>query len=163
MRIINSSYLPLIFILCCSLPSNVFAQNRHGLITSAPCPYSCKDAEIPENMCREWQRGSVCEVEDFRFPAGHRTLFKAHQPIKKPFNGRVVPENPYKDKVQNIPDGMPYHSPNSKRHGLVTSGPCPLTCQQLSVPPHQCQMWKTGNRCFVEDFRQPAGHRSLFR
>ena len=62
-------------------------------------------------MCREWQRGSVCEVEDFRFPAGHRTLFKAHQPIKKPFNGRVVPEKrpldcliAFKMAVEKCPD-----------------------------------------------------------
>ena len=159
MRIINSSYLSLIFILCCSLPSNVFAQSKHGLITSAPCPYSCQQADIPANYCREWRRGSVCEVEDLRLPAGHRTLFLKNQPIKKDF----IPEDPFKNKVQNIPDGRPYQSMKSKRHGLVTSGLCPLTCQQLSIPPHQCQMWKTGNRCFVEDFRQPAGHRSLLR
>ncbi len=47
--------------------------NRRGLITSSPCPYSCKIARVPESLCHEWTAGNTCYVEDFSQPPGHRS------------------------------------------------------------------------------------------
>lgn len=47
------------------------------------------------------------------------------------------------------------------RRGLVTSGLCPLSCEDLAVPSSSCKEWTVGQKCFVEDMRSPAGHRSV--
>lgn len=49
----------------------------------------------------------------------------------------------------------------SPQRGLVTSSSCPLSCGELGVPRENCKEWSAGDRCFVEDTRSPAGHRSL--
>lgn len=49
----------------------------------------------------------------------------------------------------------------SARRGLVTSGLCPLSCEDLGVPLNSCKEWSAGQKCFVEDMRSPAGHRSV--
>ncbi len=51
----------------------------------------------------------------------------------------------------------------SGRRGLITSSACPYTCKMAKIPESQCREWQQGAKCMVEDFGQPAGHRSLIR
>lgn len=50
--------------------------NSRGLVTTAACPYSCRQARLPKDACREWQEGGLCHVEDLSQPPGHRSMFR---------------------------------------------------------------------------------------
>ncbi len=47
------------------------------------------------------------------------------------------------------------------RRGLVTSGSCPLTCNDLRIPAADCKERTVGTECQVEDLRQPAGFQTV--
>ncbi len=49
---------------------------RRGLVTTSSCPFTCEDAGVPADSCREKQVGSRCTVEDLRQPAGHRSMVR---------------------------------------------------------------------------------------
>ncbi len=53
-------------------------------------------------------------------------------------------------------------SPGSRR-GLVTTANCPYTCAEAGLSSQNCVERKVGNKCQIEDFTQPAGHRSMAR
>jgi len=129
MRLVN---LKSICLFALFVPSMLLAQARHGLITSTSCPYSCIDAGIPKADCQERVRdnGRICEVEDFRQPAGHRVLFRQ---VAKVVKNADINRNP-----------------------LVYSGSCPISCEDFSVPAVYCKKWQQGNQCFVEDLRAQA-------
>ena len=48
-------------------PKLVHAE-RHGEITSRPCPYKCQIVGIPKKDCRDWREGNTCYVEDLTKP-----------------------------------------------------------------------------------------------
>jgi len=49
------------------------------------------------------------------------------------------------------------------RRGLVTSSSCPFSCLDLGLSADKCRQWTSGSKCYVEDYTQPAGHRSMVR
>lgn len=51
-------------------------EGRRGLITSTSCPYTCRDAGLSDQVCRESRVGNTCRVEDLTQPPGHRTLVR---------------------------------------------------------------------------------------
>ena len=119
-------------------------DKRRGLVTSTQCPYTCSDARIPAEDCRERQRGGVCEVEDLRQAPGHRTLYRTRGAAA----GAAA-------------RAAERRSPNAR--GLVTSAACPYSCRDARIPADSCREWQAGDRCFVEDLRQAPGHRTLMR
>ncbi len=144
------------------LSGNAYAQEGRGLITSTTCPYTCADAGIPEDSCREYREGNTCMVEDLTQPAGHRTLFREKTNGIRVNKPTAIP----RVLVKPNPDDPLHPLPNdngSERRGLITSGPCPITCQSLGVAPEHCREWSEGTRCFVEDFTQAPGHRTLMK
>ncbi|MCB0358187.1 MAG: hypothetical protein KDD44_01075 [Bdellovibrionales bacterium] len=50
--------------------------DARGLITTAQCPYTCADAGLSPDVCREKRIGSVCRVEDLTQAPGHRTMLR---------------------------------------------------------------------------------------
>ena len=54
-------------------------------------------------------------------------------------------------------------TPKEKRRGLITSGACPLGCKDFNLPANLCREFRSGDKCSVEDFSQPPGHRSMIR
>ena len=145
--------------------SNVLAREGRGLITSTTCPYSCADAGIAAENCREFREGNTCMVEDLTQPAGHRTLFreqtngiKVANDIKPEPVPRVMVEFDQNDPLNPKPINQ-----GEERHGLITSGSCPLSCATLGVAPEHCREWNEGTRCFVEDFTQAPGHRTFLK
>ena len=118
--------------------------NRRGLITTAPCPYSCREAGIPQDVCRESKDGNVCQVEDLSQPPGHRSLFRVKAAeYAAPIEKAAQPSQPTAD-----------------RHGLITSSACPYDCKIAGVPADLCREWSDAEKCYVEDLSQPPGHRS---
>ncbi len=120
-------------------------QGRRGLITTSACPYSCRDAGIPKDQCRESRSGDACEVEDFSQPPGHRSVVRVNasaflQAEPKPANAA--------------------QSDNIERRGLVTSSSCPYTCSIAGISAQSCREWRNGDTCYVEDLLQAPGHRS---
>ncbi len=54
-------------------PAAAPAPGKRGLVTTAPCPFSCASAGLEAANCREWQDGDSCHVEDLLQAPGHRT------------------------------------------------------------------------------------------
>ena len=54
-------------------------------------------------------------------------------------------------------------SSEPNRRGLITSSNCPFSCLDLGLKSDNCRQWTSGSKCYVEDYTQPAGHRSMFR
>lgn len=50
------------------------AGGKRGLVTSSPCPFSCRSAGLRTADCREWTDGDRCYVEDLNQAPGHRSL-----------------------------------------------------------------------------------------
>lgn len=115
---------------------------RRGLITTAPCPFGCRDLKLGSDVCRETKDGDECVVEDFTQPPGHQSMIKVRQ---------AAATAPTKN------------APESGRRGLVTTAPCPYSCKSAGLPAESCREFKDGDKCTVEDFTQPPGHRSLLR
>ncbi len=134
-------------LLALSLTAPAEAQDgRRGLITSSSCPYTCEDAKVPAESCRERQRGGVCEVEDLRQAPGHRTVYR------------------FAGKQDALPaKATPAAARQDGRRGLITSGNCPFDCGMAKIPEADCRAWQEGDRCQVEDLRQAPGHRTLYR
>lgn len=135
-------------------------ESRRGFITSSRCPFTCKDAAVPESDCRESRRGDICDVEDLRQPPGHRTVFRTRVPIVKApsVDANEVDSQPsFQDRSQEI------DASKTATRGLITSGACPLDCKSINIPQEYCREWRTGDRCYVEDLSQAAGHRTLFK
>lgn len=40
--------------------------------------------------------------------------------------------------------------------GLVTSRPCPYSCETRGLPKNLCRDWKEGETCYVEDLSKPS-------
>lgn len=138
---------------------------RHGLITSAACPYTCSDAHVSKGDCRQWQVGEVCFVEDLLQAPGHRSMFR----LRGSAVGAAVED---RSRSVRTTDGTwltvggrgEAHSevPLNSR-GLVTTANCPLSCRDLGVPEKACREWKAGGLCHIEDLRQGAGHQSMLK
>lgn len=143
----SRQFLMLCTIALCVLiiPRVTFAEERHGLVTSGPCPLTCKQSGLSADSCREWQVGDTCNVEDFTQPAGHRSM------IKVP-TGDIIAQNESGGQVGA-----------GTRRGLVTSSTCPYTCKNANVPKDFCREWTEGTNCYVEDFSQAPGHRTMIR
>lgn len=118
------------------------ASQRRGLITSGPCPLTCKDLNVPRNLCRESRAGNTCRVEDFSQPPGHRSMIRVRGKAPKP-----RAESPRARLKTN-------------RRGLITSSTCPYNCRMARVPKDLCRDWRAGDTCYVEDLTQPPGHRT---
>lgn len=65
--------------------------------------------------------------------------------------------------VHGLSDAQVQESNGTARRGLVTTGSCPYSCKIAGLAAEQCREWTDGATCSVEDFTQPAGHRSMFR
>ena len=72
--------------------SPVFAD-RHGYISSASCPYSCRTQGIDKRNCRDWKNGNTCFVEDLNRAPAAPPIAVPHAP---PFPTRpgIRPDNP---------------------------------------------------------------------
>ena len=55
-----------LIILTLVLFANVCLAERHGEVTNANCPYSCRTQNIPKQDCRDWRNGDTCYIEDLR-------------------------------------------------------------------------------------------------
>lgn len=141
------------------------SSGQRGLVTSGLCPLSCQDLMVPEASCKSWSAGEKCYVEDFRSPAGHRSVAKVR--------GRMGSQMPKSDsemgqesaaantaQSMNADSSMNGQSTTGRR-GLVTSARCPYTCADAAVPAEDCREIQSGDTCSVEDFRQAPGHRSM--
>lgn len=117
-------------------------MKRRGLVTTAPCPYTCKDAGVPQKFCRESKAGNQCQVEDLSQVPGHRSMI----PVKT---------SDYKEWNTDTRAQL-----KMERRGLITSSSCPYTCKLARVPAKLCRDWRAGATCYVEDFTQPPGHRT---
>lgn len=122
------------------LSSSAQAEQR-GLVTSGTCPLTCKRLAVPSEVCREWQAGERCFVEDLSQPPGHRSVA-----LVRPSMQVAATSNQ-----------------DSERRGLVTSAACPFTCKDAGVPKEYCRESKVGSMCQVEDLSQAPGHRSMIR
>lgn len=120
---------------------NRTSSSRRGLITTAACPFGCKDLKLSPDQCRETRAGDLCQVEDFTQPAGHQSM------------ARVAKSESISRSVEQSKDG-------TRGRGLVTSSSCPYSCKTAKVAAEQCREWTDGEKCYVEDLGQPAGHRS---
>ncbi len=59
-----------LFAYCTPSGQTALAQTQElGLVTSRPCPYSCVTRGLPKSMCRDWNEGDTCYVEDLTKPA----------------------------------------------------------------------------------------------
>ena len=114
--------------------------NKRGLITSTNCPYTCADAGLTSEFCKEKRIGNTCQIEDLTQPPGHRTMVRVHT---------FTPS-----------EGVHISPKKTEQRGLVTTSNCPYDCELARVPSQYCRQWKEGGKCKVEDLRQPAGHRS---
>lgn len=115
---------------------------RRGLITSAPCPYTCADAKLSSDVCREHRSGDTCQVEDLTQAPGHRSLLR-------------VPAT--------LAAAAPSAAADAGRRGLVTSASCPYGCKEAGLSPEICREHRSGDTCQVEDLSQAPGHRTLIR
>ena len=144
----------LLLIICVmTLVSSALAQSeqgKRGLITTAACPYSCKDAGIEQSQCRESKSGDTCEVEDLSQPPGHRSLVR--------LNAASTMANTAAEQSSNTSNSAELSK--TTRRGLVTSSVCPYNCRMARIPENSCRQWQEGDKCFVEDLNQPPGHRS---
>ena len=129
-------------------PGNEASSIRRGLITSASCPYSCRDAGVPAGMCRQIRIGDVCQIEDFTQPPGHRSMVRvrALEYLKQ----ELAPASGPRAQMNLL----------SGQRGLVTSSSCPYNCRLAGLPRESCREWTDGDKCYIEDMTQPAGHRS---
>jgi hypothetical protein len=157
------------FALCFGL-SSVSARAEdapaRGLVTSAACPYSCRDAGLPKESCRERRRGSVCEVEDLTQAPGHRTMMRlpgAASRQKAEPRGQLRTWRDTNGTWAAIPASMSGAAPQPGQRGLITSANCPYSCKQAGLSPEVCRERRSGNVCEVEDLTQAPGHRTLFR
>lgn len=125
-------------------------DGRRGLVTSGQCPLTCRRLGVDPENCREWQQGTKCMVEDFTQPAGHRSVINVSP------QDMIIEQKPKKEETQT--DAL-----LEGRRGLVTSASCPYNCAIAGIPQDNCREWQQGNTCMVEDFMQPAGHRSMLR
>jgi hypothetical protein len=99
-------------------------------------------------------------VEDFTQVPGHRSMIRIPNSA---FIG-VDGERGTETQRPSQPRGRLKSTPVGKaRRGLVTSAQCPYTCRSAGVPKNMCREWKDSMKCFVEDFTQVPGHRSLIR
>jgi hypothetical protein len=149
--------------------ANGAADKRRGFVTSTSCPYTCGDAKIPEEHCRERRVGNRCEVEDLRLGAGHQSM------IRIPLSAYRIPGRGGNTTTSTSPAtlGAGKKGANSKssyasstlanRRGMITSARCPYSCKSAGVPSGFCKEWSSGEKCFVEDLTQAPGHRSMIR
>ncbi|MCB0336899.1 MAG: hypothetical protein KDD62_11365, partial [Bdellovibrionales bacterium] len=136
-------------------PSSTQAMRR-GLVTSAPCPLSCKDLGVPQEQCRSWQQGDRCLVEDLGQPAGHRSMARV-RPGEYADSRSAAPRQA---GASSSGAAWPSVAAGDGRRGLVTSSTCPYTCKMARVPAEMCREWKQGDVCMIEDFGQVPGHRT---
>lgn len=137
-------YLSILLLLICAVTDSV-AEGRRGLVTTTSCPFTCEDAGLTSDVCKERRVGDKCQVEDMTQAPGHRSM------IKVPASKQRASMN------QEAP------AADDSRRGLITSSRCPFTCADLGVPNADCREKQMGDTCQVEDLRQAPGHRSLVR
>lgn len=150
-------------------------SSRRGLVTSAACPFTCEDARVPREFCRERSNGVHCEVEDLSQPPGHRSMIRIPASAVTPVDGAPVDGAPVDGAPQPVGSSLvgsssvgsdsaarPAESAANRR-GLVTSAACPYSCALAKLPSDLCREWSSGDKCFVEDFTQAPGHRSMIR
>ncbi|MCB0346796.1 MAG: hypothetical protein KDD66_16890 [Bdellovibrionales bacterium] len=143
------------FILAFAQVSNTRAESsgeRRGLVTTAACPYSCKDAGLNSQDCAERRVGDSCQIEDFTQPPGHRSMVRVGKdaaPEAQNFSNARAKET----TLMVDPD----------RRGLITSSTCPYTCKDAGLQMNVCRESRVGDTCRIEDFTQPPGHRTLVR
>lgn len=145
-----------VFFLAIAFPVYGIAETptrSHGLVTSAPCPYSCMDEGLTKDVCRERQLGTICEVEDLTQAPGHRSMIRVP---KADVDNMSAP--------QRLEHSLEHSSaPMPGRRGLVTSSHCPYSCKDAGLTVSECQEMQVGDVCQIEDFTQAPGHRSLVR
>lgn len=132
---------------------DVPAARTRGLVTSAPCPYSCMDEGLTKDVCRERQLGTICEIEDFTQAPGHRSMIRVP---KADVDNMSKPQ-----RLGQSSAPVPARVPG--RRGLVTSAQCPYSCKDAGLTAEECQEMQLGEVCQIEDFTQAPGHRSLVR
>lgn len=137
-----------------------FLKKRRGLITSSTCPFNCRNLNLPSNLCKDWQSGNTCYVEDFTQVPGHRSMIRI--PTEAFMSDDAPPTKPVEPQSQSR-GRMKSSSQQGSRRGLVTSAQCPYSCRNVGVSKNLCREWSEGTKCFVEDLTQVPGHRSLIR
>ena len=155
--------LSVVVLLVCSsgaeaAPAAKAEKTRRGLVTSTICPYSCADAGIPREHCRERRIGTTCQVEDLRQVPGHRSMVRLPRTKALAKNTRSAVST-----ADSSSSAGGNKAAKRNRRGLVTSGACPYGCREARVPLEHCREWRVGNQCHVEDYTQPAGHRTVVR
>jgi len=133
-----------------------FLKKRRGLVTSSTCPFDCRNLNLSSDLCREWQSGDKCFVEDFTQVPGHRSM------IRVPTSAFIAPTQTSSFQKKNQSRAR-MARPEASRKGMITSAECPYSCESAGVPSSLCQDWSDGVKCYVEDFTQVAGHRSMVR
>ena len=73
-------------------PAKQVASNtvQRGYVTYTSCPHSCKTVGLAKNVCRDWQRGRTCYVEDLT-----RTPSSKPVPIRPPSPPKPAPPPSY--------------------------------------------------------------------
>ncbi len=145
---------------------NQTSDKRRGFVTSTSCPFSCRDAKIPQEHCRERRVGNRCEVEDLRLGAGHQSM------IRIPLSAYRIPGRQTAGARSSASTSGASRrrggstqaaSAPANRRGMITSAQCPYSCRMAGVPADFCREWKAGPTCYVEDYTQAPGHRSMIR
>lgn len=71
--------------------STAEAQSR-GLVTSAPCPHSCRSMGLDKRRCKDWREGNTCFVEDLnRQPLPAAPAPSYPNPVQPSYPGAVYP------------------------------------------------------------------------
>lgn len=160
---------PLLVIFAALISSSpVFAkpETARGLVTTATCPFSCRDAGVPVEFCRQSQNGSKCTVEDLRQAPGHRTMYRMNSSTKATADLQKKEWRDSNGTWANIPAegaATATNKPKSGERGMVTSAKCPYDCQMAGLASDICRQWRSGSTCHVEDLTQAPGHRTMYR
>lgn len=150
----------------------VAESNRRGLITSSSCPFTCSDLGLKADRCREWEAGDSCFVEDLSQAPGHRSLMRvpvATSAVAPTARGRMRRDTEgtwitlTNAEVRGDVTQKPARPADPAARGLVTTAPCPFSCQSAGLPQESCREWRDGDSCHVEDLLQAPGHRSALR
>ena len=164
-----------LFGVLCLLASSAAAEsNRRGLITSSTCPFTCGDLGLKPESCREWEAGDSCFVEDLSQAPGHRSLMRVpgaagpeaavHEASGARGRMRRDTEGTWITLTNGEARGDVARNPSKpvdpSARGLVTTAPCPYSCESAGLPSESCREWRDGERCHVEDLLQAPGHRS---
>lgn len=135
-----------------------FLKKRRGLVTSSKCPFDCRNLNLASDLCREWESGDTCYVEDYTQVPGHRSM------IRVPTSAFSAPTKSSSVSQQQASEQRGRMArPEASRKGMITSAQCPYSCKSAGVPENLCQDWSDGVKCYVEDFTQVPGHRSMIR